>query len=575
MPLDVALDVLLKVTLLFLAGWMVTTVMWRASAASRHAVWAAVCVAALALPVAQLALPTVSTAWWPSWPQTVTVSRATPAMPSSSGVIETAGSVVTGDSGVPAPAPAPWWPLAVAGVWVLGAGVGCVRLAVGRRAAQALIAASIPETDARVLTCADRAAGWLGVPAVTIRRGGADWMPATWGVRCPVVVLPSTVVEWSETRLEPVLLHELAHVQRRDAVWHQLAQLMVAVWWMHPLAWVAARQLRVERERACDDLVLAYGARASDYASELVSLVGVCGTDMTLAMARRSQLEGRVMAILNPRLNRNGRTGVATLVAAALVLAMAPLAAMRSATTIPDAPVAGQTAQHAQEVVRVGSQIAPPMKIKDVRPVYPPIALSARVEGVVIVEVDIDTEGAVSAARVLRPVALLDEAALEAVRQWRFTPTVLNGQPVPVVMTVSVAFRLGPDGQPAPPPPPPSPAPPAVVAPAALPQPAAVSWNPGDPPLRIGGQIKEPKKLKDVRPVYPEIALHARVQGVVILEVQIDQDGRVSNARVLRPVALLDDAAIDAVLQWEFMPTLVNGQPVPVIMTVTVNFTLQ
>lgn len=102
----------------------------------------------------------------------------------------------------------------------------------------------------------------------------------------------------------------------------------------------------------------------------------------------------------------------------------------------------------------------------------------------------------------------------------------------------------------------------------------APTWTEGDPPLRIGGNIKEPKKLKDVRPVYPEIALNARVQGIVIIETQIDRDGRVSNARVIRPVALLDDAAIDAVMQWEFEPTLLGGQPVPVIMTVTVNFTL-
>jgi protein TonB len=101
------------------------------------------------------------------------------------------------------------------------------------------------------------------------------------------------------------------------------------------------------------------------------------------------------------------------------------------------------------------------------------------------------------------------------------------------------------------------------------------TWNPGDPPLRIGGQIKEPKKIKHVAPVYPPEAQQGRIQGIVILEIRIDQDGRVSDARIVRPVALLDQAALDAVLQWEFTPTLIDGQPVPVIMTVTVNFTLQ
>lgn len=284
------------------------------------------------------------------------------------------------------------------------------------------------------------------------------------------------------------------------------------------------------------------------------------------------------MAILNPRLNRNGRTGVATLIAAALVLAMAPLASMRAT-----APAAGAAQQDPQGIVRIGGGVQEPKKIKDVRPVYPPIALSARVQGIVIMEIVIDTEGAVFDAKVLRPVALLDQAALDAVREWRFMPTELNGQRVPVIMTVTMTFRLDEDGSPLN----------AVPAPrlqemtaselaayqqglaaAALANRPAPTWTEGDPPLRIGGHIKEPKKIKDVRPVYPDIALTARVQGIVILEIQIDRDGRVSNAKVIRPVALLDDAALDAVMQWEFEPVLLGGQPVPVIMTVTVNFTL-
>jgi protein TonB len=94
-------------------------------------------------------------------------------------------------------------------------------------------------------------------------------------------------------------------------------------------------------------------------------------------------------------------------------------------------------------------------------------------------------------------------------------------------------------------------------------------------PVRVGGNIKAPQKIKDVRPVYPPIAQSARVQGVVIIEATIGPDGKVTDAKVLRSVPLLDQAALDAVREWEFTPTLLNGVPVPVIMTVTVNFTLQ
>ena len=107
----------------------------------------------------------------------------------------------------------------------------------------------------------------------------------------------------------------------------------------------------------------------------------------------------------------------------------------------------------------------------------------------------------------------------------------------------------------APPPPPPPPPPPA--------------------PVRVGGAIKQPTKIKDARPVYPPIAQSARVQGVVIIEATIGPDGHVQEAHVLRSIPLLDAAALDAVKQWQYTPTLLNNQPVPVIMTVTVNFTLQ
>ena len=93
-------------------------------------------------------------------------------------------------------------------------------------------------------------------------------------------------------------------------------------------------------------------------------------------------------------------------------------------------------------------------------------------------------------------------------------------------------------------------------------------------PVRVGGAIRQPQKVREVAPVYPAIAQAARVQGIVIVEATIGADGHVVNARVLRSVPLLDEAALDAVRQWQYTPTLLNGVPVPVIMTVTVQFTL-
>jgi TonB family protein len=92
-------------------------------------------------------------------------------------------------------------------------------------------------------------------------------------------------------------------------------------------------------------------------------------------------------------------------------------------------------------------------------------------------------------------------------------------------------------------------------------------------PLRIGGKIHAPKKIKDVEPVYPAIAQSARVAGPVTIEATIGPDGKVVDAKVVRSIPMLDQAALDAVRQWEYTPTLLNGVPVPVLVTVTINFT--
>jgi len=94
-------------------------------------------------------------------------------------------------------------------------------------------------------------------------------------------------------------------------------------------------------------------------------------------------------------------------------------------------------------------------------------------------------------------------------------------------------------------------------------------------PLKIGGKIRAPQRLSAAPPIYPPIAQSARVAGLVILEALIDVNGRVADVRVLKSIPLLDAAAVDAVRTWRYTPTLLNGVPVSVLMTVTVNFTLQ
>jgi protein TonB len=105
-------------------------------------------------------------------------------------------------------------------------------------------------------------------------------------------------------------------------------------------------------------------------------------------------------------------------------------------------PAPPPPARHTQEPLPVGGQITRPQRVHDVPPVYPPLARMSRVEGTVILEAVIGVDGTVQDVRVLRSIPLLDASAIEAVHQWRFTPTLLNGEPVAVVMTVTVTFSL-------------------------------------------------------------------------------------------------------------------------------------
>src|SRR5262249_18919877 len=149
-------------------------------------------------------------------------------------------------------------------------------------------------------------------------------IPVVWGILRSRLLLPAAARDWSGEQLRSVLLHELAHVKRRDLMAQLLTQIACALHWFNPLVWFAAWRLSVERERACDDLVLARGVRPSAYAGHLLDVVtGLaparwsqsCG----LVMARTSSLEGRLMAVLSGGRNRRGVTRI--LAAAAVVLA--------------------------------------------------------------------------------------------------------------------------------------------------------------------------------------------------------------------------------------------------------------
>src|SRR5437763_9170436 len=274
-----------------LAAWALR----KRSAAARHLVWTAAAAALLAMPVLSLVLPEVRVPAKPSGPlaafQVFSTGRA-----GASAVRAAAAAIAAPRAGAGTRAAnlRPW----AVGIWAAGASVGILQMLFAFAALWRL------RRGARPFDCGGLAET-LGihhrVDILLASRGG---MPMTFGVFRPTVLLPASALEWSPERQRVVLLHELAHVRRGDVATHLLARTALAVYWWNPLAWFAWRAFLRERERATDDLVLHAGERASDYAGHLLevarTLRPVPATAWAaIAMARRSDLEGRLVAILD------------------------------------------------------------------------------------------------------------------------------------------------------------------------------------------------------------------------------------------------------------------------------------
>lgn len=173
---------------------------------------------------------------------------------------------------------------------------------------------------------------------VRLLRSERTLMPIVCGVFRPAVLLPASADDWSKERQRMVLLHELTHIARRDCLTQLLAQIACAFYWFNPLVWYAARRLRVERERACDDYVLSLGTKPSDYAHHLLEIarslqeasVFKWSQTATVAMARQSQLEGRLLAILGKdRKRRTMSPAMSAALVALICVLLLPLAVIR------------------------------------------------------------------------------------------------------------------------------------------------------------------------------------------------------------------------------------------------------
>jgi HEAT repeat protein/beta-lactamase regulating signal transducer with metallopeptidase domain len=313
-----------RATLVLALAWLGARVALRRSASTRYAVWAAGFIAAFALPIAAGVLP----AW-----RLAVLPAAAPVTPTDVGrqvenirhtPLQSAPTPKRTDGGLPASpsverssrlsqladavTPMTWGLLA----WAAIATGLVLRYLISLFAVRWMTRRADQLDDARWRDALDVATATLGLtrtPQLVVSARVS--VPFTCGLFRPVLVVPIAALAWTDERIHVVLLHELAHVVRRDCLLQAVSHVVCAIYWFNPLAWLGARRLRAERERACDDLVLACGTPGADYAQHLLDIARAATLDTrpalasaALAMARPSELEGRLLAILDPRRSR-------------------------------------------------------------------------------------------------------------------------------------------------------------------------------------------------------------------------------------------------------------------------------
>jgi beta-lactamase regulating signal transducer with metallopeptidase domain/HEAT repeat protein len=374
---------LLKATIILVAALGVTLAMQRASAGARHLVW-------LVALGTLLVVPAVA-AWAPLpfeiLPPLRTLSDAPPARDVAAELSLGAGNAARpdddGSTALPAATPPATVGTSVGHSPLTGmTGMGGISIFAAIWAAVVLVIASSLAYSALVVRRMVRQAkpldseDWLtplweiadrlGLDeAPRVLRSEEAKMPFACGVLNPTIVLPAECDTWSLDRRRAVLLHELAHVRRHDLVGHTLGRLACAVYWFHPLVWTAAKRLRSESERACDDLALACGTRATDYAEHLLEIVTSVRRDATpsvaLAMARRKEFEGRMLAILDPELRHSSpsRAQSAVLIASLALISLVVGAASpaRRVATAAASQVAERQAVRQDSVTRAADSV--------------------------------------------------------------------------------------------------------------------------------------------------------------------------------------------------------------------------
>jgi TonB family protein len=534
-----------KATILLTVAWMVAIALQNRSAALRHRVWAVGILSSLALPVMTMVLP--------AWRSAALVGASAASSTHTTGMmanLENLPAMIVNASAA-SPVSGRWAGVVVI-IWMIGFFVVALRLGAGLARLARMSRQATPRLREGWLRCATELCDWYQISREVqlLQCVNPVAMPLTWGVLNPVVLLPGKAEEWSARRVRMVLSHELSHIARHDWIVQIAAELARGFYWFHPLAWMAARNLRQESERACDDSVLNCGIEATEYARQLLDLARTLETpnrawSTALAIARPSYLERRFMAMLNPSIDRrriSPRAGILSAVAALCLLL--PLAAL----SLPGQTLSGKFTGTIHDPSGTGVRNAT-------------VILTARKSNTAVMTAS-DANGNFSFKSL--PVGEYEMKVVKRGFEIYRTPALAlePGQDLSQNITLDIATVMEE----------------VDVVPEGAVKPLPESASEGKPSrLRIGGDVQASKIVHKVIPIYPASAKAAGVQGSVILHAVIGMDGRPLSLRVVNNDIdpELARAAIEAASQWRYRPTLLNGEPIEIDTTIMVNFSLE
>lgn len=388
--------------------------------------------------------------------------------------------------------------------------------------------------------------------------------PITFGLWRPLVLIPTRLAQQPDAVRRAVLCHELLHVRRRDWMWLVLEECVRTTFWFHPaVSWLISR-MQLTREELVDSLVVRTLGQRKAYIQALLAFSDTTPFRPAPAFGPRDHLARRIQLVSKEVVMSPIRTAAGCALFAVVVTGGGWYGARALPLQSTGQASGGPLERQAR---RITPENPIPRRTYGVLPQYPQALVSAKLDALVTVNITVDSGGRIAESRVLsvsvakvgatRPESSsygsqFEDAVTDALRQWQYDAP-FEG---PIAFPVSLRFL--PNGT--------------VVELTTAADVAAPTWHDGA--VRIGnGVLPPPVKIKDVRPTYPAEAAAANTQGIVILEVRIEPDGKVRNLRVMRSIPALDQAAMDAVKQWEFQPALLNGAPTAVVMFVTVNFT--